>query len=69
MANLTDSQSRATAKVTMEYKINLGNYEHCLISEELSEVSRPGETGQELLTRLNEVVEDILAEKVNALRK
>lgn len=69
MAELIDTQARATAKVAMEYKVNLGNYEHCIVSEELSEVSVPGETGQQLLARLNETVEEVIVEKVNALRK
>lgn len=69
MAELTDTKPRANATVKMEYKVNLGNYESCMVSEELSEVGAPGETGTDLLARLNQAVEDVLAEKVNTLRK
>lgn len=69
MSALTDSASRATAKVAMKYKVNLGNYENCDVDLELSEVAAPGETGEQLLDRLVEVIETKLAEKVNELRK
>lgn len=69
MANLTDSASRANAKVGMKYKVNLGNYENCDIDLEISEVAAPGESGEQLLDRLVEVIETKLAEKVNELRK
>lgn len=69
MSALTDSASRANAKVGMKYKVNLGNYENCDVDLELSEVAAPGETGEQLLARLVEVVETKLAEKVNELRK
>lgn len=69
MVALTDSASRAAAKVGMAYKVNLGNYENCDVNLELSEVASPGESGEELLSRLVEVIETKLAEKVNELRK